>query len=354
MGKNYSQKFQLPHRRKNILTGEWVLVSPQRTNRPWQGETTIPPSDTRPVYDPHCYLCPGNRRANGDVNPKYDSTFAFTNDFSSLLSENSPFSENIEGLLQTSSERGICRVINFSPRHDLTLAEMTEPDIDNVIAVWQNEFDSLGKEKFIRYVQIFENKGSMMGNSNPHPHCQIWAQEHIPMEPAKEQKECKRYFKDHGRTILQDYVKLEIKLEQRIVYRNEAFVVLVPFWAVWPFETMIVPLQKRKTILELTSKERKLFANAIKVLTVKYDNLFKTSFPYSSGIHQAPTDGSDHSEWQFHMHFYPPLLRSAQIKKFMVGYEMLAEPQRDITPETSAEMLRKIANVHYKGTNNSR
>jgi UDPglucose--hexose-1-phosphate uridylyltransferase len=245
-------------------------------------------------------------------------------------------------LLIAKSEQGICRVVNFSPRHDLTLAEMQEKDIELVIETWQNEFAQLGLNPKINHVQIFENKGAMMGNSNPHPHCQIWAQSSIPMEVTKETRNFRKYFQQNKRSILTDYLKLELRLNERIVYQNKSFAVLVPFWAVWPFETIIIPGRKIANILQLKIDEKKDFANALKVITSKYDSLFKISFPYSSGIHQAPTDGKDHKEWHMHMHFYPPLLRSATIKKFMVGYEMMAEPQRDITPEQCADVLRKL------------
>ncbi len=336
-----------PHRRKNILTGEWILVSPHRTQRPWQGDVAKLDIDKRPAYDSNCYLCPGNKRANGETNPNYQNTFVFTNDFSALLPD-IPKLKNDKTLLQSKSERGICRVVNFSPRHDLTLAEMDEKDIISVIETWQNEFKILGEKSFINHVQIFENKGAMMGNSNPHPHCQIWAQEHIPMEPAKEIKNFKKYFIKYRRSLLTDYLKTELKIKERIVYENSAFVILVPYWAVWPFETMIIPRRKISNILHFTEKEKIDFANALSVITTKYDNLFTTSFPYSSGLHQAPTDGKRYNEWHFHMHFYPPLLRSATIKKFMVGYEMMGEPQRDITAESSAKILRELSVLHYK------
>ncbi|MFA6455944.1 MAG: UDP-glucose--hexose-1-phosphate uridylyltransferase [Bacteroidota bacterium] len=343
-----SDQKKYPHRRKNILTGEWILVSPHRTQRPWQGELVPTPSETRPQYDPQCYLCPGNKRANGDINPNYDSTFVFTNDYSSLLIDTPTMSKNDNQLLQSKTERGICRVVNFSPRHDRTLAEMSEQEIGNIITVWQQEYALLGKHPHINHVQIFENKGAMMGNSNPHPHCQIWAQESIPMEPAKELKRFKKYYSKTKRSLLADYLKAELKLKERIVFENRSFVALVPFWAVWPYEIMIIARWKIGSIVQFTEDERKAFANIISAVTVKYDNLFETSFPYSSGLHQSPTDGKDHPEWHFHMHFYPPLLRSAQIKKFMVGYEMMAEPQRDITPEQSALTLRDLSVVHYK------
>jgi UDPglucose--hexose-1-phosphate uridylyltransferase len=344
----YIELNNFPHRRKNILTGEWVLVSPNRTNRPWQGEISVLKEDIRPEYDPQCYLCPGNMRANGEINPFYENTFVFTNDFSSMIENIPSGKENRNSLLIAKSEKGICKVVNFSPRHDLTLAEMQVKDIENVISTWQQEFDLLSSNPVIKQVQIFENKGSLMGNSNPHPHCQIWAQESIPAEPAKELKQFNNYYRKNNRSILSDYLKLERKLKDRIVYENLSFTVLVPFWAVWPFETLIISKRKIANILKLNKNEKQDFADAIKIVNVKYDNLFRTSFPYSAGIHQAPTDGKKHEEWHLHMHFYPPLLRSAEIKKYMVGYEMLSEPQRDITPETSAKMLRELPDVHYK------
>ncbi|MFA6977904.1 MAG: UDP-glucose--hexose-1-phosphate uridylyltransferase [Ignavibacteriaceae bacterium] len=337
-----------PHRRKNILTGEWVLVSPQRTNRPWQGEVSHADEIIRPKFDPDCYLCPGNKRANGEINPDYKNSFAFTNDFSSLVEKIPSTSTSTNDLLIARNEIGICRVVNFSPRHDLTLAEMKEVEIQKVIETWKSEFKTLSEHPKINHVQIFENKGAIMGNSNPHPHCQIWAQESIPTEPKKELKQFAQYFRKNKRSLLSDYLKLELKLKERIVYENSLFVVLVPFWATWPYETMIISKKKYTNLLAFKLEEVKLFANAIKIITVKYDNLFKTPCPYSSGIHQAPTDGKPHKEWHFHMHFFPPLLRSASVKKYMVGYEMLAEPQRDITPEVSAKVLRELPNIHYK------
>ena len=339
--------FNYPHRRKNILTGEWILVSPHRTNRPWQGEVSERGNQSRPKYDPECYLCPGNKRANGEFNPQYKSTFAFTNDFPALLENKENFTLNTKHLLVAKSESGICRVVNFSPRHDLTMAEMEENAIEKVIETWCSEFKMLSSNPAINYVQIFENKGSMMGNSNPHPHCQIWAQKSIPMEVAKELKQFKKYFRKYKRSILQDYLKLELKLNERIVYQNESFVVLTPYWATWPYETLVIPKRRIADILHLKVGEIRDFANALKIITIKYDNLFQVSFPYSSGVHQAPTDGKDYKGFHFHMHFYPPLLRSAIIKKFMVGYEMLAEPQRDITPEYSAGVLKNLSNIHY-------
>ena len=337
-----------PHRRKNILTGEWVLVSPRRTDRPWQGELSPRESATRPAYDAECYLCPGNRRANGERNPAFSTTYAFTNDFSALVSDAPPAEAGTTDLLVAKSEKGVCRVITFSPRHDLTLAEMQESEIENIISSWQEEFGALGARSGIHYVQIFENKGQLMGNSNPHPHGQIWAQEHVPGEALKEQKHQRSYAAKKGRGLLSDYLRLELKLRDRVVYENEAFVVLVPFWAVWPYETIVIPRRRLATILQFSASEKRSFANALSVVTIKYDNLFETSFPYSAGLHQAPTTGKTHPEWHLHMHFFPPLLRSASIRKYMVGYELLAEPQRDITPEKSAKVLRELPLVHFK------
>ena len=330
------------HRRYNPLTGEWILVSPHRTQRPWQGQEEIETLDSKHAYDPNCYLCPNNKRANGDKNPDYKSTFVFINDFSSLSSEQHYENINISGLLVGKSEAGICKVVCFSPRHDLTLSELSDDEIIGIVKTWQNEYALLGEEKFINHVQIFENKGSVMGASNPHPHGQIWAQETIPMEPLKEQLNFEKYFETHKRTMLKDYVKIELQQKERIVYENGSFVILVPYWAVWPFETMIVSKNILGSLLQLTDEQINDYAEIINILSRKYDKIFNVSFPYSAGIHQSPTDGRNHPEWHLHMHFYPPLLRSAAIKKFMVGYEMLANAQRDITAESAAELLRNI------------
>ncbi len=339
---------EYPHRRWNPLTESWVLVSPHRAKRPWQGQVEKLPADTRPAHDPGCYLCAGNVRANGEQTPDYQNVFVFTNDFSALLADSSggEFSEN--GLFRAQSERGICRVICFSPRHDLTVAEMDTPAVRRVVDLWCDEYEALGKLPYIGYVQIFENKGAIMGCSNPHPHGQIWAQEHIPDEPAKKQHAQKKYWLEHGRTLLSDYLKAEIEKQERLLFENEHFVALVPFWAVWPFEAMIVPKRAMPRITDMEDTEKTAFADAYRRLTIRYDNLFETSFPYSAGIHQAPTNGQAHPEWHWHTVFYPPLLRSATVKKFMVGYEMLANPQRDITPEKAAEVLRAQSETHYK------
>jgi UDPglucose--hexose-1-phosphate uridylyltransferase len=337
-----------PHRRLNSLTGEWILVSPHRAMRPWQGQVEKENIAHLPEYDPSCYLCPGNTRAGGKINPKYTDTFLFTNDFSSLLPNTPHGTINENDLLIAEAEQGICKVICFSPRHDLSVPEMTIESIRKVIEVWVREYHDLGKLDYINSVQIFENKGSMMGCSNPHPHCQIWAQRSIPVEPEKEQKQLSAYFHQHGRTLLNDYLQLEISKEIRIICSNDSFVSLVPFWACWPFETLIISRRPVPSLRSLTDLEKTDLASIYRQITIRYDNLFQTSFPYSMGFHQAPTDGTDHPEWHLHMHFYPPLLRSATVKKFMVGYELLANPQRDFTAEQSAERLKHLSDTYYK------
>jgi len=339
--------FQHQHRRLNILTGEWILVSPHRAQRPWLGQKEKVHNKKLPEYDPACYLCPGNKRAGGIKNPDYDSTFVFQNDFSALLPDTPSYVIQDSELLFAEDERGLCRVMCFSPRHDLTVAEMDEEAIQLVIRAWSDEYKTIGDLPYINHVQIFENKGEVMGCSNPHPHCQIWAQESIPTEPAKEIARMRDYRGRKNSCMLCDYLSVEMKGRERIIFENDDFSVLVPFWANWPFETMILPKRHMGSIIEMTGLEQKSFADAIRRLTTRYDNLFNTSFPYSSGIHQSPTDGIQHPEYHFHMHFYPPLLRSASIRKFMVGYEMLANPQRDILPESSAANLRTLPDIHY-------
>lgn len=336
------------HRRYNPLTQEWVLVSPHRSKRPWQGKTEKAANEEKVKYDPSCYLCPGNTRAGGKVNEQYTSTYVFTNDFAALLPEGEEIPNmDSKSLLKSEAIRGICRVVCFSPDHSLTLPLMEVSKIEEVIGLWQQEYKELGKKDFINYVQIFENKGDIMGCSNPHPHGQIWATSIIPDEPAKEQKAQLEYFRKNNRTLLADYLEEELKADERIIIENDYFVALVPFWAVWPYEVMIL---SKKPVQQITAFDDQMvtsFAEIIKRLTTKYDNLFETSFPYSAGIHQAPTDGKDHPEWHFHMHFYPPLLRSATVKKFMVGYEMLGNPQRDITAEFSARVLKELPELHF-------
>ncbi len=341
-----------PHKRLNPLTGDWILVSPHRSKRPWQGQVEKAVSDQRPGYDPTCYLCPGNERAGGKYNPQYKGTFVFTNDFSALLTD-SPYGIVDEGsLFQAKSETGICKVICFSNDHSLTIPEMEVEDIRKVVDVWCNEYADLAGNEMINYVQIFENKGAIMGCSNPHPHGQIWSSSSVPTEPEKESKTQKEYFEKHGNTLLSDYLKAELGKKDRLVVENEHFVALVPYWAIWPFETMIISKRAVQNILQLTDEERTALADIYQKLTIKYDNLFEVSFAYSAGLHQAPTDGDDYPEWHLHMHFYPPLLRSASVKKFMVGYEMLATPQRDITAEQAAQRLRDLLDVHYKKQTN--
>lgn len=334
------------HKRYNSLTGEWVLVSPHRAKRPWQGQEEDVTPETRPAYDPSCYLCAGNKRASGDINPPYEDVFVFVNDFSALQDDSAVFSVN-EGLIKAESEQGICKVMCFSPDHSKSLAQMTVKEIQKVIYAWQDEYVSLGKLENINYVQIFENKGAIMGCSNPHPHGQIWSQSSLPNEVVKKDKQQLEYFKLNKKSLLEDYLKQEIKLNERIIFQNRAFVVLTPFWAIWPYEVMIIPKMRQKSINELRIEETILFAEAISVVTKIYDKLFNISFPYSSGIHQAPTNVENNDHWHWHMSFYPPLLRSATVKKFMVGYEMFASPQRDITPETAASVLKKLANNLY-------
>ena len=333
--------FENTHIRTNILTGQKVLVSPHRTKRPWQGKTEDAANKNKIIYDPNCYLCPGNERASGEKTAHYKDTFVFTNDFSALLPNTKPQAYK-KGLLEATSERGICKVVCFSPNHSLTMSKMTVDAIEKVISTWQTEFKELGKKTFINYIQIFENRGDVMGCSNPHPHGQIWAQETIPNEIVSKTAVFKKYDEQNQSSILADYLVQELALKERIIYTNDDFVVLVPFWAVWPFETMIIPRQKQATILEMTPSQKLNYAKAIKIITATYDKVFDTSFPYSSGIHQAPTDANSDAFWHWHMSFYPPLLRSATIKKFMVGYEMFAMPQRDITAESAAKLLREL------------
>lgn len=335
------------HRRLNPLTGEWVLVSPHRTSRPWQGQVEKTRDALRPHYDPSCYLCPGNERANGERNPPYEGVFAFDNDFAALTMQTAEVNFDQDGLLTARGELGRCRVLCFSPRHDLTLSRMQVAEIVPVVNAWRDETMRLGADGMINYVQIFENRGSAMGASNPHPHCQIWATHSIPNEAAKESARQAAYLAQKGSCLLCDYLALERKRAERIVCRNDHFVALVPFWAVWPFETIVLATRHVEAFDDLTGNETEALADILRRLTIRYDNLFETDFPYSMGFHQRPTDGAVHAEWHFHAHFYPPLLRSASVRKFMVGFEMLGEPQRDITPESAAARLREASETHY-------
>jgi UDPglucose--hexose-1-phosphate uridylyltransferase len=336
-----------PHRRRNPLTGEYVLVSPHRTKRPWQGQQERPPQADRPAYDPTCYLCPGNERAGGQRNPPYAETFVFTNDFAALLPDTPRSPEPTSDLFWSESVRGTSRVICFSPRHDLTLPQMQPREIRRVIDVWAEQVAELGQA--YRWVQVFENKGEAMGASNPHPHGQVWASDFLPNAIVTENDYQRVYFTDHRRPLLLDYGEQEIDRGERVVVMNDHWLAVVPYWAVWPYETLLLPRFPVLRLTDLDDQQRDALADMLRRLTTKYDNLFEVSFPYSMGWHGAPTrpDAVEYSHWQLHAHFYPPLLRSATVRKFMVGYEMLAEAQRDLTPEQAAERLRALSEVHY-------
>ncbi len=339
------------HRRYNPLTGDWVLVSPHRNKRPWQGKTESVRQVALKTYEPECYLCPGNLRANGERNPHYTMPYAFDNDFAALIDTGVSSSLDF-GLLEAGTEKGKCRVLCFSPRHDLTLSRMQENDIVKVIRLWQSEYVRLSALPYVNHVQIFENKGGIMGCSNPHPHGQVWAQQSLPLEAQKKNSFQTRYYQKHGTTLLRDYVKQELNEGERLVHCNSHFVALVPFWAVWPFELIILPRLSAPNLLYLSKEGVSQFASIIKAVTVKYDHVFNTPFPYSAGIHQSPTDGKPYPHWHWHMSFYPPLLRSETIKKFMVGYEMFGEPQRDITAEQAAALLRSLPAEHAISSDN--
>ena len=334
-----------PHRRYNALTGDWVLVSPHRTKRPWQGKTEQSTYEQLPAHDPTCYLCAGNRRSNGEINPNYETTFVFTNDFAAILPEAPPTEDSHHDLLQAQNVKGTCRVLCFSPRHDLSLSRMDHDSIVRVVDLWADQLQELG-EKY-RWVQVFENRGAMMGSSLPHPHGQLWASDQLPNELIKEDQRQKEYFSQNKKVLLQEYLAVEEKAAERVVLKNEDWVVLVPYWAVWPFETLLLPRKPIQYIQDLDAAQRENLASILAKLLTKYDNLFETPFPYSMGWHPAPNDLSDFTYWQLHAHFYPPLLRSATVKKFLVGYEMLAEAQRDITAEQAAARLRDLSKIHY-------
>ena len=336
------------HRRYNPLTDEWVLVSPHRTKRPWLGQVEKLPPEVRPRHDPTCYLCPGNERAGGFVNPDYSSTFVFDNDFAALLPTGPHAELGQDSFFRIQPETGICRVICFHPRHDLTLPEMALADIRHVVDVWAAQVAELGAQPEIAHVQVFENKGTMMGSSNLHPHGQLWASSRVPQLPAVENRTQAAYYAEHGQPMLLDYLAAEVAAGERIVLENAHWVALTPFWGVWPYELLLLPRRHVTALPDLDDAEREALADILKRLLTRYDNLFETSFPYSMGWHTQPTDGGDYAHWQLHAHFYPPLLRSATVKKFMVGYELLANPQRDITPEQAAARLRQVSEVHYR------
>jgi UDPglucose--hexose-1-phosphate uridylyltransferase len=342
------KNWQFPHRRWNPLRQAWVLVSPHRTQRPWQGEVGKTAAPSAVAYDPQCYLCPGNQRAGGAKNPAYEGVFTFVNDYAALLPDPHALpGAAISPLLTAEPARGLCKVLCFHPDHSLTLARMSQEQIRPVVDAWTNEYQQIGALDWIQYVQIFENRGSMMGASNPHPHCQIWSTDFVPDEPAAETVSQREHLDRTGHCLLCDYLAAEQSAQERIIFENEHFAAIVPWWATWPFEALLVSRRHLGALPELNEAERDGLADALKRLTTRFDNLFETSFPYTMGFHQTPTDGGQHPEWHFHAHFYPPLLRSATVRKFMVGFEMLGMPQRDITPESAAERLRACSEEHF-------
>lgn len=333
-----------PHRRYNPLIQEWVLVSPHRAKRPWQGQEEAPDTSVKPDYDESCFLCKGNTRINGEVNPDYTGTFVFTNDFAALNEQTPDFEQN-DPLFKISAEQGVSRVICFSPDHGRSLPELSIPEIKDVVDTWQTQCADLANK--YQWVQVFENKGAVMGCSNPHPHGQVWAQNHLPTLVDKKQRSFTQYQNEYQSNLLLDYVKREEDEQTRVVVENSDWLACVPFWAAWPFETLLLPKFAVARMTELTTEQKNSLADILKKLTAKYDNLFNCSFPYSMGWHGAPYDGEEHSEWQLHAHFFPPLLRSATVKKFMVGYEMMAEAQRDLTAEQAAARLAALSEIHY-------
>lgn len=336
--------FEFTHRRRNPLTGKWILVSPHRNNRPWLGATEAMADDNLPAHDASCPLCPSNTRANGEVNPAYAHTHVFKNDFGALIAQDTaPATEDPLFAIETTS--GECRVICFSPEHNKTLPELTLGELTAVVTTWQQQYVELASQ--YKCIQIFENKGAIMGCSQPHPHGQVWAHQHLSTEIATEDAAQLAYFNQHGRCLLADYARRELEAKNRVVFANQHWLVVVPFWAAWPFETLLICLDDVQHFGQLSQAQNQALAEALQVLTIKYDNIFKCSFPYSMGWHCAPTD-REQPYWRLHAHFYPPLLRSATVKKHMVGYEMLGESQRDLTAETAASILQAASSVHYK------
>jgi UDPglucose--hexose-1-phosphate uridylyltransferase len=335
------------HRRHNPLTGQWVLVSPHRAKRPWQGRQEELAADDLPSYDPHCYLCAGNTRVSGEVNPEYTGTHVFTNDHAALMQQVPKAPTSDDPLYQMHEARGTSRVICFSPDHGRTLPELDLPAIRGVVDAWCEQTADLSQQH--AWVQVFENKGALMGCSQPHPHGQIWATDHLPNEAQAEDVRQRAYFAEHDRPMLLDVAAREIQQAERVVVLTEHWVAVVPYWATWPFETLLLPRFAVQQLPQLNPDQRLDLALALKQLTSRYDNLFQCSFPYSMGWHGAPFDGRDRAPWQLHAHFYPPLLRSASVRKFMVGFEMLAETQRDLTPEQAAERLLQVSDRHYSG-----
>ncbi|WNC71780.1 UDP-glucose--hexose-1-phosphate uridylyltransferase [Thalassotalea psychrophila] len=334
-----------PHRRYNPLINEWVLVSPHRAKRPWQGQVETLDEDVRPSHDESCFLCAGNTRINGEINENYSDTYVFTNDFAALK-QDTPLASSDDPLFKMATEQGESRVICFSPDHSKTLPQLSQQAIINIVNTWQTQCEELGKT--YNWVQVFENKGSMMGCSNPHPHGQIWAQQQLPTLVNKKHQAQKDYYNKYGTNLLQDYAIKEVAKQERVVVQNADWVVVVPYWAAWPFETLLLPRFSVTRMTDLSESQKASLADIIKKITIKYDNLFNSSFPYSMGWHGAPFDGEGHPQWTLHASFFPPLLRSATVRKFMVGYEMMAEAQRDLTAEQAAQRLRDLPNVHYK------
>jgi UDPglucose--hexose-1-phosphate uridylyltransferase len=348
VGVSMEKKWQYPHRRWNPLRQSWVLVSPHRTQRPWQGEVGQKAAPSGASFDPQCYLCPGNQRAGGAVNPAYEGVFSFVNDYAALLPETATATDPpASPLLKAEATRGLCKVLCFHPDHSLTLARMTHEETRRVVDAWTKEYREIGALDWIQYVQIFENRGAMMGASNPHPHCQIWSTDFVPDEPAAETEAQRGHLASTGHCLLCDYLAAEQTAQERVIFENEHFAAIVPWWATWPFEALLVSRRHLGALPELNAAERNGLADALKRLTTRFDNLFETSFPYTMGFHQTPTDGAEYPEWHFHAHFYPPLLRSATVRKFMVGFEMLGMPQRDITPEDAAQRLSACSEQHF-------